>query len=512
MTTPPVTPEPGQSSADQQAGALWADVDVDIAIVGAGISGIGMAAHVQDHCPSARFTILERRPRLGGTWDLFRYPGVRSDSDMHTLGFDFAPWRDADAIASGEKIRAYLTQVVADRDLAPRIRYGTRVVAATWSSERACWTITTDDGAGGDVGQTTARWLYLGAGYYDYDAGHDPDIPGRADFAGQIVHPQFWPDGLAYRGKRVVVIGSGATAVTLVPAMAADGAAHVTMLQRTPTWYFISPREDWFANLMRRILPVRAAYALTRFKNIRMQRFGYRLAQRKPDVLKQRLLKPIRALLGERMRDADFAPPYNPWDQRICVVPDGDFFHRLVDGSASIATGHIARIEADGVRLTNGTLIPADIIVTATGLSLAVAGKIALGVDGKQVHWPDHVYYKGCMFSGLPNFTLVFGYLNASWTLKADIVSAYTCRVISHMAATGAVSATPTPAPDDGIADEAVFAFSSGYVQRALHLLPRNGIRAPWRINQDYLVDRRVLLKEPVDDGALVFSRNQPRG
>jgi monooxygenase len=482
---------------------------LDVLIVGAGISGIGMAVHLQQQLPHLSFAMVDRRANLGGTWDLFRYPGIRSDSDMHTLGFSFEPWREQKAIADGPSILAYLNRIVDERGLRRHIRLSHHVESADWSSAEQCWTVRVSKGDG-EASVIRARFLYLGAGYYDYDGGHDPDFPGRADFAGTIVHPQFWPQELDYRGKRVVVIGSGATGVTLVPAMADTGAGHVTMLQRTPTWYFIRPAEDGLANGLRRILPERWAYALTRFKNVRLQNFAFKLARRNPDKVKNALMDKIRDQMGGApINEADFTPPYNPWEQRLCLVPDGDFFNALKDGRASIVTDHIERFEQDGIRLKSGALLPADIIVTATGLRLAVGGKVAISLDGAPVRWKDHFYYKGCMFSNIPNLATVFGYLNASWTLKADVVSSYVCRVLRHMEATGARVATPTLRPEDAADADAVFDFSSGYIQRALDYLPRNGANPPWKLNQDYLYDRGIMLNDPVEDGVLIFERER---
>jgi cation diffusion facilitator CzcD-associated flavoprotein CzcO len=480
---------------------------LDVLIVGAGISGIGMAVHLGNALPGHRYAIVERRADLGGTWDLFRYPGIRSDSDMHTLGFSFEPWREQKAIADGPSILAYLHRIVDQRGVRQHIRFSHHVQSADWDSAGAHWRVRVTRGDGSE-GVIRARFLYLGAGYYDYDEPHDPAFAGTEDFGGRIIHPQFWPKDLDYKGKRVVVIGSGATAVTLVPAMAGTGAGHVTMLQRTPTWYFIRPAEDKLANWLRRVLPEKWAYALTRFKNVRLQNFAFKLARRNPERVKTALMAKIdEAMDGANFDRAAFTPPYNPWEQRLCLVPDGDFFNALKDGRASITTAQIDRFVPEGVKLTDGCVIPADIIVTATGLKLAVGGKIAVSIDGIPVQWNDRFYYKGCMFSNVPNLAIVFGYLNASWTLKADGVSTYVCRVLRHMAATGTDVAMPTLRPEDAADADAVFDFSSGYIQRALDYLPRNGANPPWKLNQDYLADRGIMLNDPVDDGVLQFAR-----
>ncbi len=492
--------------------AAQSDDILDVLIVGAGISGIGMAVHLGDALPAHRYAIVERRADLGGTWDLFRYPGIRSDSDMHTLGFSFEPWREQKAIADGPSILAYLRRVAEERDVQRHIRFSHHVQSADWDSAGAYWRVQVTKANGSD-GMIRARFLYLGAGYYDYDQPYDPSFVGADQFSGQIVHPQFWPNDLNYAGKRVVVIGSGATAVTLVPAMAntaqsGGGAAHVTMLQRTPTWYFIRPAEDTMANRLRRVMPEKWAYGLTRFKNVRLQNFAFKLARRNPERVKAALMAKVNeAMDGTSFDRASFTPPYNPWEQRLCLVPDGDFFAALKAGRASIVTATIDRFVPEGVKLSDGTVVPADIIVTATGLKLAVGGKIAVSIGGAPVRWNERFYYKGCMFSNVPNLATVFGYLNASWTLKSDVVSTYVCRVLRHMAATETDVAMPTLRAEDAADAEAVFDFSSGYIQRALDYLPRNGTKAPWKLNQDYLFDRGILLNDPVEDGVLVFDR-----
>ena len=480
--------------------------EVDVAIIGAGISGIGMAVHLQKDCPDRSYTILERRENLGGTWDLFRYPGIRSDSDMHTLGFAFEPWREQKAIADGPNILGYLNRIADERGIRPHIRFDSKVTAARWSSDTARWTIEVDH-SDGSHSIITARYVYMGAGYYDYDQGYDPDFVGRDSFKGQIIHPQFWPENLDYKGKRVVVIGSGATAVTLLPNLARGGAGHVTMLQRTPTYYAIRPAEDGLANFMRKIMPDAWAYGLTRFKNVRMQKFFFNRARTRPDKVSEFLLGKVREELGDSMNDADFTPPYGPWDQRLCLVPDGDMFKEIKAGRAEIVTDHIERFTENGIQLKSGQHLDADIIITATGLRLAVAGKVAFSVDGQPIDWHQHFYYKGCMFSNVPNLSIVFGYLNASWTLKADIVSTYTCRVLNHMKQTGNDIAVPTLSDADARAADVVFDFSSGYVQRALDYLPRNGTTEPWRLNQDYLHDKQILLHGPIADGVLQLAK-----
>lgn len=480
-------------------------VDQDVLIVGAGLSGIGMAAHLQMHSPGRSFALVERRANLGGTWDLFRYPGIRSDSDMHTLGFVFEPWRHEKSIADGPSILEYLNRIVDERGIREHIRFNNKVVGADWDSAAARWTVTMEDDKGA-VSTTTARWLYLGSGYYDYDEPFDANFTGREDFAGQIIHPQFWPKDFDYSGKKVVVIGSGATAVTIVPSMA-DKAAHVTMLQRTPTWYAIRPAKDGFANFLRKILPEKTAYGLTRFKNIRLQDIVFRRAREKPEKVADFLTKKLKQALGDRYDPVAFTPPYNPWDQRLCLVPDADFFEAMKAGKASVVTDHIERFDKTGILLKSGQHLDADVIITATGLKLAVAGKIPVRVDGEPVAWNEHFYYKACMFSNVPNFSVVFGYLNASWTLRADIVSEYVCRVLNHMRDTGTTVATPLLADPTSLTEENIFDFSSGYIQRALHIMPKNADKLPWRLSQNYVQDRIDMRTGPVDDGVLKFGK-----
>lgn len=480
--------------------------DFDVLIVGAGISGIGMAAHLAMKAPHHNYAIVERRDNLGGTWDLFRYPGVRSDSDMHTLGFDFEPWRHEKSIADAPAILDYLDQIVDERGIRQHVRFGHKVISADFRHDEARWHVEIEM-ADGSHTRMTANFLYLGAGYYDYDEPYDPGFDFGA-FEGRVIHPQFWPNDLDYAGKRVVVIGSGATAVTIVPSMA-DKAAHVTMLQRTPTWMFSRPAKDWVANALRKVLPDRLAYRITRFKNIKMQDISFKMARDKPQKVKDALHKKIEEALGPGYDKASFTPPYNPWEQRLCLVPDQDLFEAMKTGKASVVTGQIAKFEQGGVRLADDQFLPADIVVTATGLKLAVAGKIAISVDGAPVEFHQRFYYKGCMFSNLPNLAVVFGYLNASWTLRADINSDYVCRVLEHMRRTGTTIATPvlTPEGEAAIVEDDVFDFSSGYIQRGKHIMPRNSVSYPWRLNQEYIVDRKRMKTDPLTDGILTFTK-----
>ncbi len=480
--------------------------DFDVLIIGAGISGIGMAAHMTTKAPHHTYAIVERRENLGGTWDLFRYPGIRSDSDMHTLGFDFEPWRHEKSIADAPAILDYLDRIVDERGIRQHIRFGHKVISADFRHDEARWHVETEL-ADGSRTRMTANFLYLGSGYYDYDEPYDPGFD-FGEFEGQVIHPQFWPEDLEYAGKRVVVIGSGATAVTIVPSMAKE-AGHVTMLQRTPTWMFSRPAKDWIANTLRKFLPETLAYRITRFKNIKMQDYSFKLARDNPQKVKDALYTKIEEALGPDYDKASFTPPYNPWEQRLCLVPDQDLFDAMNAGKASVVTGHIASFEKGGVRLTDGQFLPADIVVTATGLKLAVAGKIAISVDGEAVEFNQRFYYKGCMFSNLPNLAVVFGYLNASWTLRADINSDFVCRVLEHMRKTGATIAVPalTPEGEAAIVEDDVFDFSSGYIQRGKHIMPRNSVSYPWRLNQEYLLDRKRMKRDPLTDGILTFTK-----
>ena len=483
--------------------------DFDVLIVGAGISGISMAAHIGMKCPGLRYAIVERRDRLGGTWDLFRYPGIRSDSDMYTLGFGFEPWTDKDAIADGDNILAYLDRIVDQRDIRPHILFGTRVLTADFRAAEGQWRVTVEDGLGRR--DMTARFLYLASGYYDYDAPHDPVFPGRETFAGQIVHPQFWPQNIDYAGKRVVVIGSGATAMTLVPAMA-ETAAHVTMLQRTPTWVSSLPRRDRIARLLQTLLPRRLAYRLTRAKNIRFQEYVFKTARRKPGKMAAFLTRATRKALGARYEAKDWQPPYGPWEQRLCLVPDGDLFTAMRKGRADVVTGRVTHFDASGIMLESGRHLDADIIVTATGLRLAMGGQVKVTLDGAKVNWRKHFYYRACMFSNVPNLAVAFGYLNAAWTLRADLTATYVCDVLNTMRAKGAAIACPNLPENHGLEEDNVYQFSSGYIQRALPLMPKSAKALPWRLNQDYREDLRDYRTRPVEDGVLRFECTVAKG
>ena len=416
--------------------------DFDVIIVGAGLSGIGAAVHLQKHCPGKTYRILESRAAIGGTWDLFRYPGVRSDSDMHTLGYNFKPWTEAKAIADGPNILNYVRQTADEYGVTPHIQFNARVVSANWSSDDAMWNITTED-PHGKRETITCRFVNMCCGYYRYDQGYLPEFPGYNEFRGTLVHPQHWPADLDYSGKRVVVIGSGATAITIVPAMA-DTAAHVTMLQRSPSYVVSRPAEDWWANQLRRFLPGRLAYGLTRWRNVMLQQFFYRLARKRPEGFKLRVIQMVRDELGPEFDvDKHFTPAYAPWDERLCLVPDSDLFKALKSGKASVVTDQIDTFTSDGIRLKSGETLPADIIVTATGLNLLLIGGADVAIDGRKLDPSQSLNYKGVMISNVPNTAITFGYTNASWTLKADLTSEYFCRLINYMDKHGYVSAMP---------------------------------------------------------------------
>ncbi|MFO1220584.1 MAG: NAD(P)/FAD-dependent oxidoreductase [Burkholderiaceae bacterium] len=480
---------------------------LDVLVVGAGIAGISAAWHLQSLCPGKRFAVVEARERIGGTWDLFRYPGVRSDSDMYTLGFSFRPWREPRSIAEAPAILRYLRDTVREGGLDRHMRFGLRMQHAAWSSADACWTVTFNSSTDAAAPPVTlrARFVHLCCGYFRYDHGYTPAFPGQADFRGRIVHPQAWPDDLEVRGRRVVVIGSGATAVTLVPALAASG-AQVTMLQRTPSYLVSLPARDAVAAAVQRVLPARAAGTLIRWKNALMALLVFHLCRRRPGRARAFLLRQVaRQLPAGYDAATHFTPPYNPWEQRLCLVPDGDFFAAIRSGRARVVTRNIDRFEPDGVRLAGGELLAADVIVTATGLELQLMGGAGASVDGRAVDVPALVPYKGVMYSGVPNFAATFGYTAASWTLKADLTSRYVCRLLNHMDATGAKVATPVLA-DASLAREPLVDFSSGYFQRHLASLPRQGREKPWRFNQNYLADWLTLKHGAIADGVLRFS------
>jgi monooxygenase len=477
---------------------------VDVLIVGAGLSGIGAGYHLQSHCPSKTYAIFEAREDIGGTWDLFRYPGIRSDSDMYTLGYRFKPWEDAKAIADGPSILRYVKETARENGIDSKIRFNHRVERAEWSSDDARWTVTARRADTGDTVTITASFLFMCSGYYHYSEPYTPEFEGTERFGGQIVHPQHWSDDIDYEGKRVVVIGSGATAVTLVPAMA-QRAAHVTMLQRSPTYIISLPGEDPVANFLRRVLPSKAAYAITRWKNVLVTTAFFQLSRRRPRFVKGLLLKAAaKALPPGYDVGKHFKPKYNPWDQRVCLVPDGDLFEAISDGSASIETDTIDTFTERGVKLASGKELEADLVVTATGLNLLALGGMELAVDGEEVEIPNTVGYKGMMLSGVPNMAISLGYTNASWTLKCDLTCEYACRLINHMDEHGCRQATPRLAPNTPT--QPFIDLKSGYVLRSLDKFPKQGVRAPWRLYQNYARDILTLRYGAIEDGALEFS------
>ena len=474
---------------------------LDVLIVGAGISGIDAAYRLQQRCPGRTFAILEGRDRVGGTWDLFRYPGVRSDSDMFTLGFPFRPWRGDLAIVGGGAIRDYVEDTAREFGLFDRICFGHRVARATWSSADARWTVEAEHE--GAVRTLTCRFLYLASGYYDYAHGYRPNWPGEDEFQGWIVHPQVWPEDLDVSGKRIAVIGSGATAVTLVPALA-QTAAHVTLVQRSPSYIVSRPARDGMAGRLQRWLPARIADPLIRWKNLLLTIYFYRRARRNPTHVSRRIREEIgKALPAGYPVDRDFSPSYKPWDQRLCLVPDGDLFAAMRGGKVTLATGAIERFTASGLQLVTGERIEADIVVTATGLNMKLAGGIELVVDEDPVQLPERFIYKGMMLSDVPNLFLSFGYANASWTLRSDLTARTVCRLLNHMRRRG--QSVCIPHVERVMERRPVIEFSSGYVQRAIAVLPSQGDRYPWRIEQNYVRDSFAMTFGPIGE-ALEFA------
>ena len=486
---------------------------VDVVVVGAGLSGIGAGYHLQTMSPDRSYVILEGRDGLGGTWDLFKYPGIRSDSDMHTLGFSFKPWTEAKSIADGPSILQYLKQTVAQFGIDKHIRYGQLVTKAEWSTDDAQWTVTSTNKATGASNTITCSFLFMCSGYYSYKKGHTPEFIGRERFKGTVVHPQEWPTDLDYAGKRVVVIGSGATAVTIVPSMA-DKAAHVTMLQRSPTYMVSRPDHDVMANRMRKVLPEKLAYNLTRFKNTWRQQLVYNKTRTDPDKVKQLLLGGIKMELGADYDIAKhFTPSYNPWDQRLCLVPNGDFFKAMREGKASVVTDRITSFTETGIQLASGEHLDADIIITATGLELVTLGEMDFFVDGNQVDFAKTWTYKGFAYSDIPNLASTFGYINASWTLRSDLTAEYVCRLLNHMRKKGVAQCTPRLREQDRNMKERpwIDGFSSGYMQRMMHRMPRQGDHEPWINPQNYRRDKKMFKHSPIDDGVMQFSKQSAR-
>ncbi|WP_310963308.1 flavin-containing monooxygenase [Nocardioides terrisoli] len=475
---------------------------VDVLIVGAGLSGVGAAVHLHEGLPELSYAVLERRSEMGGTWDLFRYPGVRSDSDMHTLGYRFRPWHDDNVLADGASIKRYVEDTAAEYGVTEHIRFGHRVVSADWDSDAGVWTVGYE--VDGVPGTLTSRFVWACSGYYSYDEGHTPDFAGVEDFRGQLVHPQFWPEDLDYAGKKVVVIGSGATAVTLVPSMA-DEVERITMLQRSPTYILSIPRKDPLGPAVRAVLPEKTAAGLARWRNVLLQAGLFQASQRRPDMIRKLIRSATERQLPEGYDvDTHFKPSYDPWDQRMCMVPNGDLFKAIRAGKAEIATDRIDRFTEKGILLASGEELEADIVVTATGLKLQLFGGVDVSVDGERVEPHERIVYKGCMLDGVPNLWFVIGYTNASWTLKADLVSEYVVRVLQKMGRHG--ESVVRPVRGDDIETVPLMPLQSGYVQRAVGELPQAGSRAPWQMPNNYLVDIVRLRRGRLRDGALTFS------
>ena len=482
---------------------------VDVLIVGAGLSGIGAGYHLKADCPEKTYAILEARDCIGGTWDLFRYPGIRSDSDMYTLGYAFKPWENAKSIADGDSILSYVRQTAADHGIEQNVRFQHRVIRAEWSTPEASWTVEVMRGDTHETIHISCGFLMMCSGYYRYDEGYTPDFEGTDLFGGRIVHPQQWTDEIDYAGKRVVVVGSGATAVTLVPAMART-AAHVTMLQRSPSYVLSLPAEDPIAKVLRRVLSAKVAYPIVRWKNVLLTMLFFQLSRRRPELMKARLRKALQKQLPPGYDiDTHFKPRYGPWDQRLCLVPDGDLFDAIWAGRASVVTDHIETFTETGLRLQSGDELEADLIVTATGLNLLALGGMQIAVDGQEVDVSQAMSYKGMMLSGVPNLAMAFGYTNASWTLKCDLTCGYVCRLLNHMDEHGFQQCMPR-SRDGSVAAEPFIDFSSSYVLRAIDQFPKQGSRAPWRLYQNYALDIMSLKFGAIEDGALQFAHASP--
>jgi monooxygenase len=476
----------------------------DVLIVGAGLSGIGAARHLKTHCPDKTYAILEGRDTVGGTWDLFRYPGIRSDSDMYTLGYNFKPWTEPQVIADGDRIRNYIQETASENDIKGHIRCGHKVLCADWQSSTATWALTVQK-ASGETVQMSCGWLMMCSGYYNYEEAFTPEFKGRDDFKGQIIHPQFWPEKLDYSGKRVVVIGSGATAITLIPSMT-DKAQHVTMLQRTPSYVITVPQFDPMVRFLLKFLPEMTVYKLSRARNNFITQSIYKLSKKYPNFMRKLLLKQVKVQVGKDFDMKHFTPPYNPWDQRLCAVPNGDLFRVLRKGKASVVTDHIDRFVDKGILLKSGQVLEADIIVTATGLNMRLFGGMAMSVDGKAIEMNQHISYKGLMFSDIPNLSNTFGYTNASWTLKADLIAEYVCRLLKHMDKTGTRIAV-AERNDPSVKTGPLLDMSSNYVARAEHYLPKSADRAPWKLYQNYALDMDQLRNGALEDGVMAFSK-----
>lgn len=493
---------------------------VDVLIVGAGLSGVGMACHLTRECPTKTYAVVEARQALGGTWDLFKYPGIRTDSDMHTFGYDFKPWKSNISIVKADLITDYIQEAADEHDVTRHITYGKRVVDAAWNSDTSTWTVTlrpeidgvVDDKPTADDSTMTCNWLQMCSGYYSYNKPYRPDFPGEASFTGEIVHPQMWPDHLQtdeqLQGKKIVVIGSGATAITLIPALA-DKGAHITMLQRTPSWIFPAPMKNPIARGLRKVLPEKIAYKAIRTFNSFRTELVYKQSRKNPEKVKKQINKEVsKALDGAKDMDPHFTPPYNPWDQRLCLAPDGDIFTAIKDGKADVVTATIDTFDADGIVLDNGDRLDADVIVTATGLTMLTLGGVTPVVDGTPVDLAKTFTYKGFMYSGIPNLGTTFGYINASWTLRADLIARYVCRLINRLDDHDATRAVPVVADPNMPERPYVVDFPAGYMQRELHTFPKQSDKDPWTASQSYSHDKKVLLAPDaeIDDGVIEFS------
>ena len=488
-----------------QLSKLMQNNHFDVLIIGAGISGISAAYYLQRECPSKTYAILEGRHTIGGTWDLFKYPGIRSDSDMYTLGFAFKPWTNPKAIADGPSIMNYLHETIDEFDIRRHIQCNKKVMNASWSSEQALWTLEMQATNGESPITYTCNFLSLCSGYYNYAQGYTPDFKGVEQFEGKIIHPQKWPEDLNYDNQKVLVIGSGATAVTLVPEMAKK-AAHITMLQRSPTYIVAAPSEDRLAIFANKILPEKWAYAINRWRKILLQRFSFNLTRKYPKTMAKMMIGGVRKELGEDYNiEKHFTPKYNPWDQRVCLVPDGDLFEALKSKKASVVTDLIETFTSKGILLKSGEVLEADIIITATGLNLKLLGGIDFIVDGKVIDLSKTISYKAMMFSDMPNLSLAFGYTNASWTLKCDLSNQYVCRLINYMDEHGYKQCTPRQ-NDPNLELEDWLDFTSGYIRRVIHTLPKQGTKKPWRLDQNYLVDRKMIGKSKINDGVMEFT------
>ena len=477
---------------------------VDILIVGAGISGIGLAVHLSKNCPQRKFEILERRESFGGTWDLFKYPGIRSDSDMSTFGYNFKPWGKEKVLASGPEIKSYLSDVIRENHLNEKIHYQHRVLSANYDSSKQKWIVEIEDS--NHKKQTWSANFVLGCtGYYNYDQGYAPQFPQQQDFKGQLIHPQHWPESLDYSGKKVVIIGSGATAITLVPSLVKGGAAHVTMLQRSPTYIATVPAIDFIYEQTRKFMPEDLAYKFTRGRNIGMQRGIYLLAQKYPNLVRRLLLKGVELQLKGKVDMKHFTPNYAPWDQRLCVVPDGDLFKALREGRASVATDQIEKFTASGIQLKSGQHLDADIVVSATGLEIQILGGVKGSIDGKPMDTSKHMLYQGVMVSDVPNMAMIIGYINASWTLKVDVAAEYICRLINYMDKKGYAKVIAVTDKAEMLQDTVMGSLSAGYIARAADIMPKQGRHAPWSVSNNYLADRKNLKEAKFNDGVLQF-------